>query len=238
MINQTYAKILGFLDPKQAVGKYLGDKPKERREVIGVVGDFYQHSLHAPIKPMGIEYHSGKYNSGTFHIALKPQTANGDEWKAAIESIKSSWKKLYPDDDFDYSFFDESIAKFYESEQHTSKLLTWATGLSILISCLGLLGLAMFTTNLRTKEIGGAQKVLGATVSQIVTLLSTELVVLVLLSFFIVTPLAWWAMNKWMQNFADKTTVSWWIICPKRRWNVADRIPDFKFPDDQKSGNS
>jgi ABC-type antimicrobial peptide transport system permease subunit len=211
MINQTYAKILGFLDPKQAVGKYLGDKPKERREVIGVVGDFYQHSLHAPIKPMGIEYHSGKYNNGTFHIALKPQTANGNEWKVAIESIKSSWKKLYPDDDFDYSFFDESIAKFYESEQHTSKLLTWATGLSILISCLGLLGLAMFTTNLRTKEIG-VRKVLGATVSQIVTLLSTELVVLVLLSFLIVTPLAWWTMNKWMQNFVDKTTISWWIF--------------------------
>ena len=211
MINETYAKILGFRDYKQAVGKYLGDKPKERREIIGVVGDFYQHSLHAPIKPMGIEYHGGKYNNGTFHIALKPQTTNGKEWKTAIESIKTSWKRIYPDDDFNYSFFDESIAKFYESEQHMSKLLTWATGLSILISCLGLLGLAMFTTNLRTKEIG-VRKVLGATVTQIVTLLSTELVLLVVLAFVIVTPLAWYAMNKWMQNFADKTSISWWVF--------------------------
>ena len=100
----------------------------------------------------------------------------------------------------------------YTKEQHVSQLLTWATGLSIFISCLGLLGLAMFTTtNMRTKEIG-VRKVLGASVSQIVTLLSTELVLLVILAFVIVTPLAWLAMNKWMQNFADKTSISWWIF--------------------------
>ncbi len=126
MINQTYAKILGFLDPKQAVGKYLGDKPNEKGEVIGVVGDFYQHSLHAPIKPMGIEYHSGKYNNGTFHIALKPQTINGNEWKAAVESIKSSWgKNCIPMMIFDYGFFDESIAESSTKMNNImSKLLT------------------------------------------------------------------------------------------------------------------
>ena len=140
--------------------------------------------------------------------SLKIGTGNIQATIAAIEKI---WKGVYPDNDFAYSFYDESIAKFYESEQHTSKLLTWATGLSILISCLGLLGLAMFTTNLRTKEIG-VRKVLGATVTQIVTLLSTELVLLVILAFVVVTPLAWLAMNKWMQNFADKTTISWWIF--------------------------
>lgn len=211
MINETYSKFLGFKDPKNAVGKLLGDQPKSRREIIGVVADFYQKSLHTPIKPLGIEHYGSNYNNGTFHIALKPQTASGNEWKTAIESIKSTWKKLYPDDDFDYSFYDESIAKFYDSEQHTSTLLTWATVLSIMISCLGLLGLAMFTTNLRTKEIG-VRKVLGATVAQIVTLLSTELVMLVVLAFAVVTPLSWWAMNRWMQNFADKTIISWWIF--------------------------
>jgi putative ABC transport system permease protein len=182
LINEKYARTLGFKDPKEAIGKYLGDDPRWRRVIIGVVGDFYQYSLHTPIKPLCIEYHGSKNNNGTFHIALKSQTVNGQEWKRAIENIKSSWKKLYPDDDFNYSFFDESIAKFYEREQHMSKLLTWATGISILISCLGLLGLAMFTTNLRTKEIG-VRKVLGATVTQIVTLLSTELVMLVLRIF-------------------------------------------------------
>ncbi len=210
VINTTYAKILGFKDPKDAVGKYI-DWNKKKAEIIGLVSDFYQRSLHAPIKPLAIIFHNNQYNNNTFHIALKPQTAGGDEWKKATAGMERAWKSVYPDNDFSYQFFDESIAKFYETEQHTSKLLTWATGLSILISCLGLLGLAMYTTNLRTKEIG-VRKVLGATVTQIVTLLSRELVMLVLLAFLIVTPAAWWAMNKWMQNFADKTTISWWIF--------------------------
>jgi len=210
IINNTYAKILGFKSPQLAVGKFI-EWDKKQAEIIGVVGDFYQKSLHSPIKPLAIIYHSGRYNNNVVHIALKPQTANGNEWKSSIASIEKIWKDVYPDNDFTYSFYDESIARFYTSEQHTSQLLTWATGLSILISCLGLLGLAMFTTNLRTKEIG-VRKVLGATVTQIVTLLSTELVLLVILAFIIVTPLAWFAMNKWMQNFADKTTISWWIF--------------------------
>jgi len=120
-------------------------------------------------------------------------------------------KEIYPDDDFEYHFFDETIAKFYESEQHISTLLTWATGLSIFISCLGLLGLAIYTTNQRTKEIG-VRKVLGASVAQVVTLLSSELIMLILLAFIIVTPIAWYAMNQWMQGFADRTTISWWIF--------------------------
>jgi len=210
IINTTYAKILGFKNPANAVGKFI-DWDKKNSEIIGVVTDFYQKSLHSPIKPLAIIYHPARYNNNTFHIALKPQTVGGDEWKRAITRMESSWKTLYPDDNFEYTFFDENIAKFYESEQHTSKLLTWATALSIIISCLGLLGLAMYTTGLRTKEIG-VRKVLGATVSQIVTLLSTELVLLVLLAFIVVTPLAYLAMNKWMQNFADKTSISWWIF--------------------------
>ena len=92
-----------------------------------------------------------------------------------------------------------------------STLLTWATGLSILISCLGLLGLAVYTTNQHTKEIG-VRKVLGASVAQIVKLLSTELVLLIVLASFIVTPIAWFLMNMWMERYADKTIISWWIF--------------------------
>jgi putative ABC transport system permease protein len=99
----------------------------------------------------------------------------------------------------------------YTTEQHTSTLLSWATGLSIVISCLGLLGLAVYTSNQRTKEIG-VRKVLGASVVQIVTLLSSEMVWLIGLAFVIVTPVAWWAMDKWMQGFADRTGISWWIF--------------------------
>jgi putative ABC transport system permease protein len=212
VINTTYAHILGFKSPNDAIGKMLNKfNGNKNLKIVGVVADFYQRSLHAPIKPLAILINTNSYQTGTFHIALKPQTPAGDEWKKAIATIGKSWKETYPDDDFEYHFFDETIAKFYESEQHTSTLLTWATGLSIFISCLGLLGLAIYTTNQRTKEIG-VRKVLGASVSQIVTLLSTEMIWLILLAFVLVTPIALLAMNKWMQQFADRTTISWWIF--------------------------
>ena len=128
-----------------------------------------------------------------------------------MAAMQQAWKQVYPNDDFEYHFVDETVAKLYDKEENTVTLLKWATGLSILISCLGLLGLAIYTTGQRTKEIG-VRKVLGASVAQIVRLLSTELILLILLAFVIVAPMAWWAMNKWMDNYADKTTISWWIF--------------------------
>jgi len=212
IINENYSKVLGFKTPGQAIGNMLSYNGNGKNmQIIGVVADFHQKSLHTPIKPLAILISNQYYYNGTFHIALKPETAGGNEWQKAIGTMSVYWKESYPDDDFDYKFFDESIAKFYESEQHTSTLLAWATGLSIFISCLGLLGLAIYTTNQRTKEIG-VRKVLGASVAQIVTLLSTEMVLLIVLAFAIVTPLAWYAMNKWMQSFADRTPISWWIF--------------------------
>ncbi|WP_428331289.1 ABC transporter permease [Mucilaginibacter sp.] len=212
LINAAYSRILGFKDPHDAVGKMIDDfNGDTQMQIVGVVSDFHQESLHAPIDPLIIQTSADTDFSGTFHIALKQQSAGGQEWKTAITAMESSWKEIYPEDDFEYHFIDETVAKFYESEQHTSQLLAWATGLSIFISCLGLLGLAIYTTSQRTKEIG-VRKVLGATVAQIVTLLSTELIWLILLAFIIVTPMAWYAMNKWMQSFADRTPISWWIF--------------------------
>jgi len=212
LVNNTLAKEIGFNNPRDAVGKVIsnfnGDKDMR---IIGVVSDFNQESIHAAIAPLAILTSTDYGFNGTFHIELKPQTANGDEWKTAISSMEKAWKKIYPDDDFEYRFFDESIARLYADEQQVSTLLGWATGLSVLISCLGLLGLAIYTTNQRTKEIG-VRKVLGATVSQIVVLLSTEMAWLIVLAFVIISPAAWWAMNKWMQGFADRTAVSWWIF--------------------------
>jgi putative ABC transport system permease protein len=209
VVNASYAKLIGFKDPSDAEGTYV-EFNGANTEIVGVIADFFQESLRNSIKPLGIVW-PDKYHDRFIHIALKPETAGGNEWKKAIDGMQKAWKEVYPEDDFEYHFVDERIAKFYESEQHTSKLLSWATGLSIFISCLGLLGLAMYTTNLRTKEIG-VRKVLGATVTQIVTLLSTELVWLVLLAFVVVTPIAWIVMHKWMQNFTYRTTISWWVF--------------------------
>jgi ABC-type antimicrobial peptide transport system permease subunit len=125
--------------------------------------------------------------------------------------MRSAWKEVYPDEQFNYEFLDESIAKFYKKEQDTANLLNWSTGLAVFISCLGLLGLVIYTTTQRTKEIG-VRKVLGASVSQIVSLLSRDFISLVLLAFVIAAPLAWWAMNQWLQDFAYRTTFSWWIF--------------------------
>ncbi|MES2111992.1 MAG: FtsX-like permease family protein [Bacteroidota bacterium] len=214
IINNTYAKILGFTNPRDALGKQLnwrgGIGPNVN--IVGVVADFNQRSLHSPIYPSVIFPGSiGTPPIMTFHISLKPETPGGNEWKTAITNMGKAWKKVYPDDDFDCHFYDETIARFYDEEQHTSTLLTWATGFSILISCLGLLGLAIYTTNHRTKEIG-IRKVFGASVARIVTLLSTELIGLILLAFIIVTPIAWYAVSIWMENFDDHVAISWWVF--------------------------
>jgi ABC-type antimicrobial peptide transport system permease subunit len=211
LVNQALINRLGFKNPQDAVGKFISNfNGDAKMEIIGVVSDFHQESLHAPIAPLAILRANNEFG-GVFHIALQPQTAGGNEWQQAIVNMQVAWAHLYPNDDFEYEFVDKSIAKLYEKEQHTATLLSWATGLSILISCLGLLGLAIYTTNQRTKEIG-VRKVLGASVAQIVTLLSTELILLIVLAFIIVTPVAIWAMNKWMQGFADRTAISWWIF--------------------------
>jgi ABC-type antimicrobial peptide transport system permease subunit len=209
IINNTYAKALGFTNPGDVIGKQLAFG-RRKVTIIGVAADFNQRSLHSPIYP-GVIFDAGSDRWHTLHVSLKPETAGGNEWKTAIAGMRAAWKKVYPDDDFDYQFFDESIAKFYAEEQHISTLLTCATGFSILISCLGLLGLAIYTTDQRRKEIG-VRKVFGASVIQIVSLLSTELVVLILLAFVVVAPLAWWFMNQWLQTFADRTSISWWIF--------------------------
>jgi putative ABC transport system permease protein len=212
LINMTFARRIGFNDPHAVVSKMIENfNGDSRMQIVGVVADFYQESLHSGIAPLAILTSNDREFNGTFHIALKPQTADGNEWKQAIASIEKFWKEVYPDEEFNYIFFDESLGRLYSDEQHISTLLRWAMGLSIVISCLGLLGLSVYTTNQRTKEIG-VRKVLGASVIQVVSLLSSEMIWLILLAFAIVTPVAWWGMNKWIQGFADHTPISWWIF--------------------------
>ncbi len=206
-INESYAKFLGFKNPADAVGKNILRNDK-LVPVIGVLRDFYSQSLHAEIKPLA--FYSDKNWQSQLQIELKPETTTGT-WQTTIGQIQKTFKEIYPDEDFTYNFVDETIAKFYDNEQHTSTLLSWSTALAIIISCLGLLGLVIYTTNQRTKEIG-VRKVLGATVTQIVTLLSKDFIKLVLFAFVIAAPLAWLGMNKWMQNFAYRANISWWIF--------------------------
>jgi predicted permease len=208
LINETFAHILGFQKPQQAIGKYIEWSDKQI-PITGVVSDFIQRSLHEPIKPLAIA--SWNNPERNFSMALQPQNEAGTAWKNTISKIEKAFKEVYPEDDFEYSFFDEDIAKYYRAEQNISSLLKWTAGLAIFISCLGLLGLVIYTTTQRTKEIG-VRKVLGASVSQIVSLISKDFILLVLFAFLIATPVAWIGMNRWLQNFAFRTEISWWIF--------------------------
>lgn len=206
VINRTYAGILGFTDPQQALGKTLN---KNKDHIIGIMEDFHQTSLHKAIKPMALVYNKEAW-SQSIHIALQNTPAARTGWKTTIAAAEKAYKEVFPGEEFKHTFFDESIAKFYTAEQHMSSLLRWATGLTIFISCLGLLGLVIYTTSLRTREIG-VRKVLGASVTQIVSLLSKDFVKLVCIAFAIAVPIAWYGAHRWMESFVYRTTISWWI---------------------------
>ena len=206
LINENYAKLLGFKKPQDAIGKQLTFNNK-LMPIVGVMQDFHDQSMRQPILPL---IFAGA-NGANFHIRFKAGSGGAIAWKNGIAKIQKLYKKMYPDADFNYKFYDETIASMYQSEQQTASLLSWATGLAIFISCLGLLGLVMYTINTRTKEIG-IRKILGASVASIVSVLSTDFVKLVCFAFLIAAPLAWWAMYKWLQNYAYRTEMSLWLF--------------------------
>ncbi|MDP4284472.1 MAG: ABC transporter permease [Bacteroidota bacterium] len=206
LINNTYAKLLGFQNPEDAIGKTLSSNQKQL-PIVGVMQDFHEQSMHSPITPLVL----GGNNGDFFHVRLKPNPGGTNTWKNAISKIQKAYRQIYPGKDFDYQFVDDTVASFYQTEQHTASLLAWATGLSVLISCLGLLGLVIYTINTRTKEIG-IRKILGATIGNIISILSKDFAKLVIVAFIIAAPIAWWASFEWLQDFTYRTNMSWWIF--------------------------
>ena len=208
LINETCAHELGFQDLQQAIGKYV-EIDNKKVPIAGVVHDFHQKSFHKPITPLIISSKDG--DQLMFNILLQPQNADGSLWRNTITQIKNAYQEVYPNEDFEYNFLDNSIAQYYLSEQNLSQLLMWATALTIFISCLGLFALAVYSSLQRTKEIG-VRKIIGASVLQIVSLLVRDFLQPVIIAFIIAVPIAWWGANSWLQNFAYKTTLSWWIF--------------------------
>lgn len=154
----------------------------------------------------GRDYYS-QFN--TVHIALNQ--SNSADWSKIIAKVEDNWKSIYPGADFNLNFMDETIRKFYRKETSMTKLLNWATGLSVLISCLGLLGLVIYTTERRVKEIG-VRKILGASIAQINVLLCKDFLVLVGIAFAVAAPIAWYGLHNWLQDYAYKTSLSWWVF--------------------------
>jgi hypothetical protein len=208
VINETFSKVLGFKKPADAVGKFLygGDKTLP---IVGVVADFHQGSFHDRINPVVIE-HMPEWET-SLAVSLATKGNHVSDSKGITAEIEKQWKQLYPDGGFNFSFLDESISWLYEKDQQTAWLMNATMFITIFISCMGLFGLAMFTAERRTKEIG-IRKVLGASVSDITTMLSKDFIVLIVIAILIASPIAWYFMNQWLQDFAYRINISWWVF--------------------------
>lgn len=209
LINETLAKRLG-LNPQTAPGKRLYTKyepnPETFVEVAGVMKDFNYNSLHSEVKPFMLVYDKSINDFNTMVVAT-----DSKNYKALLTKIEALWRKDIADAPFEYSFLDTEVQKQYENEVMLSRIINTFTLAAIVISCLGLFGLAAFSAEQRSKEIG-IRKVLGASVTGIVQLLSTDFLKLVTIAFVLATPLAWWGMNKWLQAFEYRVPISWWMF--------------------------
>jgi len=203
LINRSAAKLLGFASPEAAIGKTIISGEK-KWDVIGVVEDYHQKSLRYPLEP--IRFMPAYSTNSAISVKINPSDIS-----QTIAVIKQKYEAFFPGNLFDYYFLDERFNKQYENEQLFKKAFGIFAGLAIFVACLGLLGLTMFATIQRTKEIG-VRKVLGASVSNIVVLLSKNFLKLVLLSTIVAFPLAWWAMHLWLEDFAYRVNIGWWVF--------------------------
>jgi len=206
VINETYLHVLGFENPKDVLQKTvkLGSNTVP---IVGVMKDFNQRSLKSKVNPLA--FYGGTRHLSRIHFTLS--TANSSEWPTTISTIEEIYKSIYPDAEFRLTFMDDTIKTFYRQEQKMAVLLRWAMGLSIVISCLGLLGLVIHSTQKRTKEIG-IRKVLGASLGHLNMIMCKEFLWMVGIAFLIAMPIAWWGLQNWLQDFAFKTSLSWWVF--------------------------
>jgi putative ABC transport system permease protein len=208
VVNEATLRKFGIPLEKAVGQRFLfnggGDTPGSI-EVVGVVKDFHFQDLHKVIEPYA------------FFLNMKPDYnyliahTTGKDAAAVLPFIESKWKSLVPGEPFSYTFLDEDFQKNYAADARTSRLVNAFTIISILISCLGLFGLAAFAAQQRIREIG-VRKVLGASVTSIVRLLSGDFVKLVVVSIVIATPLTWYLMSRWLDDFAYKITLQWWMF--------------------------
>ena len=201
LVNESFVKWMGWRND-QAIGQTIRSSAKDSLtiQVIGVIQDYHFASLHNRIEPMMLYY--GTNNPLNVLVRLKPSN---------MVLVRSAWASLIPEYPFEAAFLDTSFDKQYQQEAKAETLLSWFSGLIILIACLGLFGLIAFTAEQRIKEIG-IRKVLGATVGQLVALLARDFMKLVLIGIVIASPIAWYAMHEWLQRFAYRIDIGWWTF--------------------------
>jgi len=203
LINKNAAKLLGFKSPEDAIGKVVL-RNQQKWDVIGVVDDYHQKSVQYALEPM---IFIPAYSTHS-QISIKISTTDVPQ---AIDAIKKAYLSFFPGNIFEYSFLDESFNSQYKDDQLFGKAFAIFAGLAIFVACLGLFGLAMFSTLQRTKEIG-VRKVLGASIKNILVLLCSDFLMLVFIAAICAFPVAWWLMNNWLQNFAYKIDIGWGVF--------------------------
>jgi putative ABC transport system permease protein len=209
ILNQSALKLLGIINPKDAIGKrfrlkfFLPDLFPEG-EIVGVVPDFHYTNLHSEEKPLAIV--SRKMFNYCFIISIDPA-----QRKTAMATIASTWQKINPEIPLQYEFMTDSYRKVYAGEYAQTRILTLFALISVILSSLGIFAMAAFSMQRRVKEIG-IRKVNGARVSEILLMLNKDFVKWIAIAFIIATPIAYFTMNKWLQNFAYKMSLSWWIF--------------------------
>ncbi|MBA4850639.1 ABC transporter permease [Emticicia sp. BO119] len=210
LANEIYLDRMGIKKPEKAIGrKFYYGNGEEYGTIVGVVKNFNVNSLHQKIDPTLIQVVPKHYYQGG--IKLSNTHLSADDIEATVAHIEKLWTATFPGQVFEYNFLNEELEKAYQSEMRTARLIETATFMAVLIACLGLLGLATFIAEQRTKEIG-VRKVLGASVSSILVLLSKDFLKLVLVAIIIATPVAWWAIDNWLQNFEFKIHINGWIF--------------------------
>ena len=203
VFNRTGIRQLGFESPERALGKKI-DFWGDILTIVGVVDDFHQQSLREAYEPLILRLDPGVNGQ----LSIKIANHNPSQ---AIAVVKQAWSQFFPTDPFSYSFLDERYDKQYRADERFGQVFGFFTLMAVLVACLGLFGLATFTAEQRTKEIG-VRKVLGASVGNIIGLLSKDFLKLVLIAIVIASPIAWYAMNRWLQDFAYRTDIHWWVF--------------------------
>ncbi|PKA97890.1 putative ABC transport system permease protein [Flavobacteriaceae bacterium MAR_2009_75] len=208
IINEAAAKEIGWKNPVGSMIQYPGGK-MESYKVIGVLKDFNLESLHSHITPFALFYNASEsYDTGVSYITLKVKSENTSK---LLEDIERKWASYQPDVPFEYSFLDDDLNTAYLSDQRQANLFGIFSVLTIFIACIGLLGLIAFTAQQKTKEIG-IRKVLGASIGEIVRLLAIGFIRVIVIAMLIASPIAWYFMNKWLQDFAYKIEIPWWVF--------------------------
>ena len=198
VVNRQFAKIAGFDNPQDIVGKRVQIWSR-LYPVVGVVEDFHTTALNQKIEPTALFNRLSNYR--TLNLKVNP-----NNYQATIEGAKKLWEAAYPKHVFDYAFLDDNIREFYEGEEKMSIVISAFTTIAIVIGCIGLFGLATFMANQRTKEIG-VRKVLGASVQTIILSFSKEFFILIGIAFLIAAPFGWFMMNAWLEEFSYRIAI-------------------------------